>query len=202
MSIENLDHPSGRDSAHALHVVRTNKRTAQNMDASKRSASLEVNLALANLAILSAHPSRSAHPPLHILVGARLFGGSLDRRLAEGVSPASSRLLATRAQLIVSPMWRQELAQNWLSLLEVSDDPVTFMVLPNELPIRQRIIANEALIRTLVAALMAPMSAPRGVALARTLLGDGAGPIYFKDCPVDLARCLQKTILKLNPLTA
>ena len=202
MSIENLDHPSGRESAHAMHVVRTNKRTAQNIEAPKRSRSLEANLALANLAIMSARPPRSTHTPLHILVSARLFGGSLDRRLAKGESPATSRLLATRAQLIVSPMRRQALAQNWLSLLELSDEPVTFMMLSNELPVRQRIIANEALIRTLVAALMAPMSAPRGVAMARTLVGDGAGPIYFKDCPDDLAHCLQETILKLNPLTA
>src|SRR5665647_824050 len=136
MSIENLNHPSGRESAHAVHFALTNKGNTQNIEAPKQSGSLEANLALANLAISSARSPRSTHTPLHILIGARLFGGSLDRRLAEGESPATSRLLATRAQLIVSPSQRQALAQSWLLLLEPSDEPVTFMMLSNVQPVR------------------------------------------------------------------
>ena len=202
MSIKNLKRPSDHESAHAVHVARTNERNAQNIDALKQSESLPANLALANLAISSARPSRSTHTPLHILVVARLIGDSLDHRLAEGESPATSHLLATRAQSIVSPTRCQALAQSWLSLLELSDEPVTFMMLPNVQPVRQRIIANETLIRTLAAGLVAPMPTSRGVAMARTLVRDGAGPVYFEDCTADLALSLQNTIARLNPLSA
>src|ERR1019366_1514322 len=55
--IKNPKRPSDRESAHAVHVARTNERNAQNIDAFKQSESLPANLALANLAISSARPS-------------------------------------------------------------------------------------------------------------------------------------------------
>jgi hypothetical protein len=189
VSLENLNHPSGHDGVDATYNSNQRKSLAQ-------------NLAAANLAICSAHPSQVTHTPLSDVVGARLFGASLDGRLAEGESPATSRILAARAQLIVSPARRRELAQSWLSLLEPPDAPATFMMFPDAQPVRERIIANEALIHTLVAALIAPMTAPRGVAMARILVTDEAGPLYSRDCLDDLSRTLREIILRLNPLTA
>ena len=48
---------------------------------------------------------------------ARLLGNSLDRRLAHGGAPESSRLMAARAQVLVSPLTRRALIQNWQGLL-------------------------------------------------------------------------------------
>src|ERR1700733_15192795 len=49
---------------------------------------------------------------------ARAFGGRLDRRLAAGRSPESARLLAARAQDLVSPATRQALADDWEYVLD------------------------------------------------------------------------------------
>jgi len=54
---------------------------------------------------------------------ARLFGASLDRRLATGSAPESGRLLAIRAQQIVALRSRRELARHWEHLLTVATRP-------------------------------------------------------------------------------
>src|SRR5579863_7579902 len=51
---------------------------------------------------------------------ARLLASSLDRQLASGCVPESNRLLATRAQRLVSPSMRCALARNWFDLLTVA----------------------------------------------------------------------------------
>src|ERR1700727_1808026 len=51
---------------------------------------------------------------------ARAFGASLDDQLAAGCSPESSRLLAARAQDIVSLPRRASLARSWDHVLQVA----------------------------------------------------------------------------------
>src|SRR5258707_7857122 len=46
-------------------------------------------------------------------VAARALGASLDRQLARGREPEEGRLLAARAQDIVAPRRREQLARYW-----------------------------------------------------------------------------------------
>src|ERR1700684_1141430 len=55
-----------------------------------------------------------AHISLLAYVGVKMFGGSLDDKIAAGRALDRSRLLAARAQFIVSASWRQKLAARWL----------------------------------------------------------------------------------------
>ena len=139
--------------------------------------------------------------PLAALVSAHVLGGVLDGRLADGKSPASSTLLATRAQLIVSPTRRQVLAESWLSLLEKARRPSPPLQSLEVPVVRTRVLGAESQIRALAMALLAPMVTPRGVAMASSLLTDGSGPIYYGDSPSDLSSKLQDVITRLNPLT-
>jgi len=139
--------------------------------------------------------------PLAAVVSAHVLGGVLDGRLADGKSPASSTLLATRAQLIVSPLSRRRLAESWLSLIAKAGRPATpYRSL--EVPVlRTRVLAAEAQIRALASALLAPIVTVRDVAMASSLLSDGSGPIYYGDSASDLTSRLQEVIARLNPLT-
>jgi hypothetical protein len=135
-----------------------------------------------------------------VFLGSRLLGSSLDERLAKGESPASSELLAARAQLIVSAGRRLELAERWLSLIDlVNERPHPYMV-SSVAPVRQRIIDNTSKIRAMAGALMSPLPTSRGVAMARTLLSDGAGPVYYRGSSASLEASLRRTILHLDPL--
>jgi hypothetical protein len=109
---------------------------------------------------------------------AQLHASTLDRQLADGRSPESSRLLATRAQVLVSPVMRQALAANWQNLLlRVRMPPV--MRNPRMPLNRECIVACEPEINEMLSALLAPLPASaRGVAMANSLLCDGTGPIY------------------------
>src|SRR3974390_137881 len=52
-----------------------------------------------------------------IRLAVRLRASSLDRQLAHGRAPESNRLLALRAQVLVTPVMRQALADLWGNLL-------------------------------------------------------------------------------------
>ncbi|MFZ1063871.1 MAG: hypothetical protein WAN30_10450 [Acidimicrobiales bacterium] len=140
--------------------------------------------------------------PLTAMISAHLFGGVLDDRLAKGRSPASSALLATRAQLIVSPTHRRMLAESWLSLLGKAQRPTVHVRSPQVPVARSTILAAQDQIRALANALLAPMVTPRGVAMANVLLSDGSSPIYYRDSAIDLRMKVQEVIARLNPLTS
>jgi hypothetical protein len=144
---------------------------------------------------------RAARDPLWVLIGATLFGPYLDEKLAKGLSPDSSPLLAARAQSLVSQSKRRVLAKNWLSLLVEAREPVKFFSASVPL-VRGRIIAVQTQIEALAEALLAPMPTSRGVAMASSMLSDGAGPIYNSACSVDLASTLREIIACLDPVTA
>jgi hypothetical protein len=109
---------------------------------------------------------------------ARMKAASLDRRLAAGQAPESDRLLAARADLIVGRRSRQRLADNWEHLLTAARMPITPWG-PRFAVRATTVLLAEQPLRELVAMIREPVRVnPRGVALARLLLSDGAGPLY------------------------
>ncbi len=130
---------------------------------------------------------------------ARSFGASLDRQLAVGRQPEETRLLAARAQAIVSLRSRRALARNWNHLLRVAHrargkpHPAR--------PIRgDRIVGAEPAIHELVRRLGAPLPVrAQGVAMASVLLTDATGPVYSRHSRVTLAAALDTAIAQLDP---
>jgi hypothetical protein len=131
-------------------------------------------------------------------IAARLLASTLDRRLAEGRSPESRRLLAARAHVLVSPVIRRELGDSWENLLvQARRSPV--MRDPRAPFNRQAIIECESDIHEMLRALLTPLPVPaRGTAMASWLLRDGAGPIYNRRCSGDLGTTLRETISQLD----
>jgi hypothetical protein len=109
---------------------------------------------------------------------ARLKSGRLDQELASGCLPQSSRLHAARADYLVSPSFRTDLADNWEHVLQIA----TGRASPGQgrfLLRYDRIAEAEPQIRELTVLLRGPLPVPaRGVAAANLLITDGTGPLY------------------------
>jgi hypothetical protein len=122
---------------------------------------------------------------------ARLLAAVLDRRLAAGACTADSVLLAARARQLSSPAQRQRLTRGWLVALDRATRP------PRPLsarvrPLRGPIVAAQGDIRLMLAVVQgAPALGVQGLALARMLLSDGAGPLYNPRCSEDLVAAVQ-----------
>jgi hypothetical protein len=129
---------------------------------------------------------------------ARMFGASLDRRLAAGQAPEADRLLAVRAQQLVALRRRRELARNWEHLLaEATGRPSSR---PGALLCRDRIVAAAAEVRELAGHLRAPLPvAATGVAAARVLLTDATGPVYNRRDRTGLDTRLRAISAMLDP---
>jgi hypothetical protein len=128
---------------------------------------------------------------------ARVLSASLDRRLAAGVMPESSRLLAARARHITAIRRRQALARNWEHLLTVARRGTYH---PAQ-PIRSaEIAAAEPVIRELARCLAVPLPvAARGVAMATALLTNANSPVYNSHSRVPLGPALAAAIAQLDP---
>ena len=130
---------------------------------------------------------------------ARAFGSQLDRHLAAGRSPESARLLAARAQDLVSPVTRQELADSWEHLLDRARRAPA-PTLGRMALHRDRIVAAEPEVREIAACLRTPLPvAAAGVAAASVLLTDGAGPVYNRRARPGLRDALRLAIAQLDP---
>jgi hypothetical protein len=130
---------------------------------------------------------------------ARAFGASLDRQLAAGRPPESARLLAARAQHIVSVPSRKAVARNWDRLLRRAHrDPAAR---PAAAPLcADQIVAAEPAIGVLMERLAAPLPVTaKGAALARLPLTDAIGPVYNSRSAVTLADLLDTAIANLDP---
>jgi hypothetical protein len=142
---------------------------------------------------------------------ARVFGASLDEALARGRAPESSRLLAARAQDIVSLRKRRSVAGSWEHLLAVARRAqpaprVELAVLTGAGPrgavpvCADQIIAAEPAIRDLISRLTARLPVPaRGVALARVLLANASSPVYSRLAPRTLDAALEAAVAQLDP---
>jgi hypothetical protein len=146
--------------------------------------------------VLAACPDRVADKAM-----ARAFAFRLDYRLAAGDDPGSSRLLASRAQHLVSLATRQELAESWEHLLaKARRTPAPGRA---AMAIRaDRVLAAEPDVLDLIAHLRAALPvAARGVAAASVLLTDGAGPVYHRRAAVGLRDALRAAVAHLEPWT-
>jgi hypothetical protein len=127
--------------------------------------------------------------------------GRLDACLAAGVPPESGRLVALRAAALVVPARRQRLASDWDRLVRLAHErPAT---LARVSLCSEGIVAAEEDIGELQRSLRADVPVPaRGVAMASTLLTDGAGPLYNRNSPVSLSVAVREAIRHLDPTTA
>jgi hypothetical protein len=130
---------------------------------------------------------------------ARSLGASLDQQLATGTPPESSRVLAARAQDIVSLPHRESLARSWDHLLRVARRGPIHRT--PAVPLNATaILAAEPAIRELVERLTAPLPVPaQGVAAATTPLTDATSPVYGRQSPDALASLLDDAINQLDP---
>jgi hypothetical protein len=140
--------------------------------------------------------TRPARVPDQLL--ARMFGAALDRQLAAGQAPESGRLRAVRAQQIVALRRRRELARHWEHLLHVAwSQPSAGSPAPL---CRDRIVTAGDEIRDLAAHLRAPLPVTAaGVASARVLLTDAAGPVYNRRNGTALDVQLRRISAQLDP---
>jgi hypothetical protein len=130
---------------------------------------------------------------------ASLMATSLDRRLAAGQLPESSRLLAARAQRLVSPTMCRKLAAEWEQVVDLAHRP-PMRRCPHVPVCRHRVEAAEPEVRELLSVLLAPRpAAVRGVAMVRVLLSNGAGPVFNRHCPIELRVALREATAWLDP---
>jgi hypothetical protein len=110
--------------------------------------------------------------------------------------------MAARAEVLVSPRRRQSLAENWRDLSERARAKPA--VLTGCAPLcRDRIIGADGHIGEMVRALSTPLPVPaQGVAMASWLLTDGAGPLYNRNCAVELSGALGLVVELLDPTRA
>jgi hypothetical protein len=129
----------------------------------------------------------------------RLHGFRLDQDLAGGASPDGSVELALRAQLLVRPRHRCELARSVARLVSVARSS------PHggrpAVPVcRDRVRECEEEFGELMGRLRAagPVSA-RGIAKAGLLLADASGPLYRRSSPGDLRAMVREAADALVP---
>ncbi len=129
---------------------------------------------------------------------ARLCAGALDRQLAAGTAPESTRLLACRADRLAAPRMRRRVADGWLGLLQLAHGPARACG-PHSHLRRDRIVGAETEVRAMLSALTAPRpTSARGVAMATCLLVDGSGPLYHRQCGEDLRAALRRVTVQLD----
>jgi hypothetical protein len=129
----------------------------------------------------------------------RLGAAALDARLAAGHPVEADRRLAMRANQLVEPATRRELADSWRGVLgraarvRTQTDP--------RVPLqRSRVLAVDAAIRRMIVALQAAAPIPaRGVAIASALISDGTGPLYNARSELNLGAAVRDAIRHLDP---
>jgi hypothetical protein len=126
-----------------------------------------------------------------------LFGHVLDRQLASGRPPAAGRVVAARAEYLLSTA-RWELVQSWQRVLDQAGRAPRARN-PHAPLCRDRIIGAGGDVRTMLDVLSSrlPVSA-RGVAMAGLLLSDGTGPLYNRSSTVNLPAALREVTTRLE----
>ncbi len=131
-------------------------------------------------------------------VASTLLAPSIDRKLANGCSPESSRLLASRAASLVSPRLREPLGQQWSNVLHrarrppVGRSPRGPLNRGSILACERQIVAISHRLSTL------PPASARGIAMAGTVLCDGTGPLYNPRAADRLGSVLERIIAELD----
>jgi hypothetical protein len=148
----------------------------------------------------AAYDAAPKHERLWDRLLARVLASSLDRKLAAGCPPRSSRALAVRAREIVSLPARRELAQRWASVLDrAGRRPVPRS--PRAPLRRGAVIAATADLRAMISVLTSGLPiGTRGAAMASWLLSDGTGPLYNHRSPVELATIVREATTQMDSL--
>jgi hypothetical protein len=128
----------------------------------------------------------------------RLRAPQLDRGLCRGEPPETSVALALRAQRLVRPAARRDLARTLRRAMVLADHP------PSRTGVRacrSHVRATNQELRDLCDRLLAggPVSA-YGVAQLRALLADGCGPLYQRRSSDDLGARLRRALAALDVL--
>lgn len=136
-------------------------------------------------------------------VVASLCSARLDRELAARASPDHAEFRALRADFLVRPVVRRQLASRLVAVLEEAMGVRRRSQLV-QVPVRRRVVRDAAdLISDLIDRLLMPAPLPaRGVALVNQLLTDGSGPLYQPTSNTPLALALRQALDALDPLTA
>jgi hypothetical protein len=131
-------------------------------------------------------------------IAARLLAAALDQRLAAGAPPEDSALLAARARQLSSAAQRQQLTRGWLAVLDRAARPP--VPLSPRMPLRRAAIAGaQGDIRLMLAVVQGrPAIGAQGLALARMLLMDGAGPLYEPGSGADLAAAVRDATRRMR----
>jgi hypothetical protein len=111
---------------------------------------------------------------------ARFLASRLDRQLADGASPESSVALALHAAFVARPSQLDRLAHSLERLVSTAETSRPTSRAAVRVPVRREAVRRarpdlEALSRRLRSVELVNV---RGVAMARLLLADGAGPLY------------------------
>lgn len=146
----------------------------------------------------AAHDAAPKHERPWDRLLARTLASSLDRQLAAGRPPGSSRALAIRAREIVSPAARRELARRWVNVMDrAGRRPVPRS--PRAPLRRGAVIAAGEDLREMVSVLSGglPIDA-RGAAMASWLLKDGTGPLYNHRSRVELGTIVREATRQMG----
>ena len=133
-------------------------------------------------------------------IESHLLADRLDQALASGTAPESDVLLALRAQHLVCPTTRWDLAVALERLLRLAAEPDHGVRRTGSVAVLSRVAAARSDIETLVEHLLAPVPVPvRGLALVRVLLRDGRGPLFRYESTDDLALQVRRASDALDP---
>jgi hypothetical protein len=121
----------------------------------------------------------------------------LDAALADGAEPTQSPELTLRAQQLVEPRKRAELATSIHALIDIADrqpNPLQATFRPSQVQ------ANRSSLLELAERLRGQgPHALRGLAMTARLIEDGRGPLYPGNGPRRLARAVRDAIWGLDP---
>lgn len=128
-------------------------------------------------------------PRLRDRAWARWCSRRLDRELADGTPPESAAALALRAQRLTTLRNRRHLASALERVVRPAREGAAACYVMVA-PCRSRVDAARDELRQLADALSEPGPvAPRGVAQATILLGDGTGALYNAGSEASLGAC-------------
>jgi hypothetical protein len=149
---------------------------------------------------VASRPLAPATPRTWARVRALLHPGALDRRLAAGADPARDPELAARATILLRRTTRMQIAEGLQSAAASARSGAGAHSLSAVVPVAGvDVLEASDDIEALAQRLSSPEPVrPQGVALARELLVDGAGPLYVPHRDDTLALTARHALIALD----
>lgn len=152
-----------------------------------------------HLPAIGGHLADARHGPLaHIAV--LVHRGRLDRMLAEGADPSTSRELELRAAQLTRISYRRLLADSFERVLAMAQaSPPACLMSAVAQPASREVRASRAQLLDLCHALREhAVVEAAGVALAKQLLTDGSSPLYVEYPNDALWHALRRAVVALD----